>query len=516
MKSPPRELEIKLELTAAQMRKLHALIKSGEVETTGAQGMARLRSRYFDTPEWGLRQNGLSLRVRDSDEGRTQTVKVDGTAAAGVFDRIETETRIASAEPSVDAIEDKKLRRKVERLTSDSPLVPLFETDITRTTIVFGSPHGAQVEVALDSGAVVAGADRLVVQEVEIELKRGSPAALVAAARAIVGSGPVRPITSSKAERGYRLIGEKPRAHPVSVKPHAPVIDGTMPAGVALSEIFRATSEHVLQNWDLLVCQGHAEAAHQIRVGLRRFRTACLILLYAEDVQPIRDLARSARDTGREVGRLRDIDVLIGDIVAPLAGAPQISKGIELLRRRLVEERKASKASMLAALETPQFGLLRVELGLLSQALPELLERHPKAFQQPVGELAGRALSKLLRRALKRARHLSELTTEERHELRKSLKPFRYALEFLAPLYPQDDVRKLLACTTELQGSLGYLNDVALAESLIGRPWPEDARSADIDRAVGAVVGWHAARAEQAWGDVKAIWKRFERAAAAI
>jgi hypothetical protein len=32
-------------------------------------------------------------------------------------------------------------------------------------------------------------------------------------------------------------------------------------------------------------------------------------------------------------------------------------------------------------------------------------------------------------------------------------------------------------------------------------------------QALGAVIGWHAARSEQAWSGVMAAWKRFERAA---
>ena len=55
------ETELKLELTAEDAAALEASELLGPPE-----GVARLRSTYFDTPDCALREAGLSLRLRSS------------------------------------------------------------------------------------------------------------------------------------------------------------------------------------------------------------------------------------------------------------------------------------------------------------------------------------------------------------------------------------------------------------------------------------------------------------------
>ena len=54
--------------------------------------------------------------------------------------------------------------------------------------------------------------------------------------------------------------------------------------------------------------------------------------------------------------------------------------------------------------------------------------------------------------------------------MRIALKKLRYATEFFAALYPKKRTKPHLAALKELQDGLGHLNDVAVAERLIGSP----------------------------------------------
>lgn len=477
-----------------------------------AETTATLVSRYFDTANCSLRSAGLSLRVREIGERRLQTLKADKAVVGGVSNPIEIEAEINTDEPVVDAIDDKKLRRKVKRLLAKSPLVLLFSTEIRRTTTQFITAAGDTVEVALDSGLVRAGSKTMRLREAEIELKAGNPKALLAFVEEITGDGPIRPSLFSKADRGYLLLGE-PAAVPEVARSKSPRVEPGTTSDAAIGEICRTVSWQILNNWQMLGEHDDADAAHQLRVGLRRLRAVLRIMRTIVDDDTLRDLDCGAREVGRIVGSLRDLDVLLAEIITPLAMMDHVKNGIATVRRRVVAEKKARRKEVLAELRSTKFGLMRVELGLLPHLVSHLAKDHAKPFERPVEDLARRALQKLLRRVSEHGRNLSELTIEQRHELRKAIKPLRYSMEFFAPLYSQTKVKELLACAGELQTTLGYLNDVALADKLQKLDWSGNARAKEASQAVGAVIGWHAARFEQAWSEVKGTWKRFERAA---
>jgi len=95
----PREVELKLELDAQDAARLAdtSLVR-------GSQGRAEaLSTVYFDTRSLDLREAGLSLRVREVDRRRIQTIKAKRSAAAGLFDRDEWEQEIDGHEPDLAA-----------------------------------------------------------------------------------------------------------------------------------------------------------------------------------------------------------------------------------------------------------------------------------------------------------------------------------------------------------------------------------------------------------------------------
>ena len=100
--SSPREIELKLELSAADAKAL----RRSTTRTFGA-GTAKVQSLssvYFDTPKRLLLKNALALRVRSSADGHVQTVKCRDGAAAGLFSRSEWETTIDGREPDWQAL----------------------------------------------------------------------------------------------------------------------------------------------------------------------------------------------------------------------------------------------------------------------------------------------------------------------------------------------------------------------------------------------------------------------------
>src|SRR3990172_1995964 len=111
MAEPGREVELKLRVAPSQLRSLRSHPRIIAV-SQGAARTRRIRSRYFDTPDRDLARLGLALRVRFEGRTRTQSLKSRGTAVAGLFDRVECESRIGGDEPDLARLPDAALRAR--------------------------------------------------------------------------------------------------------------------------------------------------------------------------------------------------------------------------------------------------------------------------------------------------------------------------------------------------------------------------------------------------------------------
>ena len=510
----PRPLEapaIEIELTPAQMR-LAVSTRDVAGFVCGRSQTGKQRSVYFDTRDRALRAAGMSLSVRPSGDGWVQTLTSEHDAPSAAPGRSEIEATVGSGKPDIAAIAGKATRHKLAEAAGEARLVPVFDVALTRTSRGLATEAGDEIELILDKGVVSSGKRKESFNRARVTLKTGNPSALVTLASSMaVGEAPELS-SRSMADRGYRLADAQqgtPQGGAVKARPSP--IDPDMTAGEAMSAICGAAVAHILQNWSAVLEGDDPEAVHQLRVGLRRLRSALRILRGAADEPGFGVIGEKGRDLGVSVGRLRDVDVLLSDIVTPLAGTSQVAKGISDLRRSLSSERAKLRGEVLDALATREASRFRIELAVLPYLVSHAGREDAKPLRQPVPRFAHKALRKLLERATKRGRRLDELSIEERHELRKAMKSLRYGIDFFAPLYPAGEIKHLLSAAADLQDVLGYLNDVALAEQLMTFPTPEAARSGGMAHAIGAVIGWHAAQAEHAWISAKSAWKRFHR-----
>jgi CHAD domain-containing protein len=97
---------------------------------------------------------------------------------------------------------------------------------------------------------------------------------------------------------------------------------------------------------NMAVVQGlpDPEGPHQLRVGLRRLRSAFAALSTVLDSPEMTRLGQEARWLGREVGKLRDIEVVTNEIVPREAQAHPEQPGFpaiaDKLRREVAERRE--------------------------------------------------------------------------------------------------------------------------------------------------------------------------------
>jgi inorganic triphosphatase YgiF len=504
-----KELELKLELTPEELQRVGAHPALEDL-TVGKPVTRLLRSIYFDTPDHRLRARGISLRLRAIGDQWVQTVKAgQGGGRAGLKNGVanpdELEAVVAKPEPDLTAIDDLKMRRTIERVARRSALEPQFETIVTRTTRQLHSEKG-ELELALDEGVVRAGAaeDRLC--EAELELKAGSPECLLETAARLFSAAPIRLADATKAERGYELaLGRNDRSL-APLKAHNPTLTGDETCGEALAMFVESAAAQIVANRTAVLETDDPEGAHQLRVGLRRLRSALRAFRPIEDSAATRELARHARALGHSIGDLRNADIFIESIHAPVAATRKGEPGFAELREALLAHRAGMRTKARAALGSEEWSKLQLYLALWPQTVKDNAR-----LAIPVRRFADEALGRSWKRIARRGARLEILSLDERHEMRKALKSFRYAVEFFVSLYDGRKVERFVKDLKKLQDVFGYVNDVATAQVLNAIADKRCPDSTAAQRAAGYVLGWHQVRSEHAWDDVAGAWERLAK-----
>ena len=243
--------------------------------TAKSEARSTLVSTYYDTPTLALHRERLSLRVRKQGSEFVQTVKVEDPARLDILERGEWEDHIRSIWPVLDA---PKTGKRLRDWVRDEELRPVFTTTVTRTAIEISPDPSARIEAAIDEGEIRACSRGAAapISEIELELKKGDPRVIFDVALQLLETEPIRIEPCSKAERGYRLVGAD-RLMPQAVHVGPISLDPAMSVEAALQRIGRRCLTHVLSN-EQAALAGDPEGIHQMRVAVRRLRSALLAL----------------------------------------------------------------------------------------------------------------------------------------------------------------------------------------------------------------------------------------------
>jgi CHAD domain-containing protein len=339
-----------------------------------------------------------------------------------------------------------------------------------------------------------------------LELKAGSPVSLLETAATLFASGPCRLGHSSKAERGYNLVLGR---HDVSIVPKCavhPALGGDENCAEALSLFVGSANTQIVANRRVVLETDDPEGAHELRIGLRRLRSALRAFRPLNDTPALREMEDYAQELARTVGQLRDADVLIEDIYAPIAGKMKGEPGFPELRNGLVAYRVKIRDEVRQALSSEQWSKLQLYLALWPRTIAD-----DESLQTPVRDFAASALAKDWKKVAKLGAAIDSLSLKQRHELRKALKKFRYTAEFFGSLYAESRVARFVKRLKKLQAIFGYINDVATAKQLKAIAQEYCSNSQEAQRAAGYVLGWHDAEATHRWSATPDEWFRLKK-----
>lgn len=470
---------VEFELKFLVPRKARAVLRAALGERGAKPERRRLVARYFDTADRRLARTGMSLRLRREGRRWVQTLKAGGEAALARFEH-EVPRPDGTLDASVHAGTPTG-DRVAGLLAGGEPLVQRYGTDIRRVTRRLRM-RGTIVELAFDEGRITAQDREWPVCELEFELLTGSRAGLFALAGQWRARFGLMLDVRSKAGRGDALADGRPASAP---RRAMPVV---LARGACVDEAWRAVLDEciaqVLVNAAGLAASlgvetaatqagpelpdaGRAELVHQLRIGLRRLRSA--FRLFRGWVTPVPEsIDDGARELFRALGAARDRDVLAHVIEPALqrAGAPGAPEPGDHTATA-----PGDPVALVAADAAQHWLLVLLAWRHGLDAAGSLSPGRDEASVEAASEAPAPArLAPLVRRRLARwqrtigtgARDFAQLDDPARHALRRRTKRLRYAAEFVQPLFPGKEMRRFVERLQAAQQVLGELGDLAL------------------------------------------------------
>lgn len=484
------EFELKFEIPRSSLKRLSVTLQDGKVTRQ------RLQASYFDTPDGALSQHGIVVRLRKEGRRWYQTAKAP---TADPLARLEHNAALppqpAGSVPVLDLARHQgtPVGHAVEKALGVTapgsyPVLDLmYGVDVQRVTLLV--VHGVStVEIALDQGRVFTNGQSQTICELEFELKEGSPLDAVALARQWRAEHGLWISTIAKSMKGQRLRSAVPFGEATSAA--SPQFARHACGQEMITKVVEACLSQILPNMSELASGSkHPDHIHQLRVGVRRLRTA---LRELSDLTDAIDPAWESHlvQAFSELGRHRDYShmelVVQPQLLA--AGGPTMRFGDAT--HHLTDPGDIVRS---ADFQNTLLGLL----SLLHRAPPQTPDK-PDALKNAISQ----RLEMLHTRALHDGKRFLALDEEHQHRVRKHLKRLRYLIEFAAPLFSARKLNRMVAKLKPLQDALGQHNDELTAL----HAWRELANN-DPNAWFG--VGWLSARkqpnAKRCFKEIKAF-----------
>ena len=447
----------------------------------GARREPRLfDSTYYDTDDRRLAREGVTLRRRVENGVGAWQLKLPKGAA-----RLELELEGDEAIPHRAAALLTGLARR-------RPLVPVACLRTHRETVIVQQNGSVLAEVVLDGVSVLEG-ERVAggFEELEIELYDGSDDDLRRLERLLRGAGAKDAASSSKLAR---VLGVEPPRR-AKLGPGASPVE-------ALRAALRDQLSEILAHDPGTRLGTDDEDLHQLRVATRRLRAFLRASRSFVDEEWAEELRAELGWLGSELGRVRDLDVLIEHLKDESASLERDeAKSFRPILTALGRERGRQRRTLLR--------------GLASDRYLALLDRL-ETVDPPIRETET-TLEAIWRREYRRLRRAMEELGDSPvddvlHGARIHAKRARYAAELARPALGKRAL-PFLDAAKELQDVLGIHQDAVVAEQALRE-------SVAAHPAAGVAVGRLIERERQRRVEMRrtyrAAWKQLDRAGRAI
>jgi CHAD domain-containing protein len=444
---------------------LAALSQAFTVTPEAGEPGARRRT-WLDTFDWRLYRAGLMLQFEQARRGgRLLISRADGTPQAE-----QPVTGWSSRRPALD-LPPGPVRDRIMVLISPRALLPIVRATSTvsvmrllnadgKTVARLVAEHITVTAVAAGptaAGPISAGTTAELPLRLAVGTVRGYPAQARKAASLLAAVTGVSHSSQSVFTAALTALGRHPADYTSGVDAE---ITAMMPGSIAVARLLLRLLDTLEQNVDGVLRDIDTEFLHDLRVAVRRTRSAIKLL---GEVLPA-DLAKHYAAEFKWLGDLttptRDLDVHLlgfGPMTEQLVAASPAD--LEPFRAFLVRRRAREFRRLATALRGPRFRAItddwRKVLLEIRDAAPRRRRREPTA-----AELALRTTERAFGRIVTQGNAITQDSPPESlHDLRKRAKELRYLLEFFASLHDPVAYRKVVGDLKSLQDCLGDFQD---------------------------------------------------------
>jgi CHAD domain-containing protein len=240
------------------------------------------------------------------------------------------------------------------------------------------------------------------------------------------------------------------------------------PAGeVVLAYLNAQTAK--LSTLDLAVRRDKPDAVHQMRVTVRRLRSALQSFTGILSGANTEHLRAELKWLGGVLGEARDNEVLAGHLHSGLKALPTelvLGPAQARITKHFAPHEVSSRKAVLDALDSERYQALRAELGRLLDSPPLTA-----AAAEPAGKALPPAIGQAYRRTRRRMRRASHAPAGQKrdvalHETRKAAKRARYAAEVTEPALGKKTgkkARRFGKRMKSVQSALGAHQDAVIA-----------------------------------------------------
>ncbi len=391
--------------------------------------------------------------------------------------------------------------------TLPTPLAPLAAFE-GRHTISVHQFDGQAVTLVIAKGILRAVTAERPVARIWLT---GDEQAVRSAALLIAGAIPLAvPLASLAAEAIALALGRPAAARHAG----APVLPAeTMAVADALKHILGHLTDVILANAPAAarLDANSPEAVHQMRVAVRRARSALSIFRTAMPENSLNAIGDSLKDLGARLGPTRDWDVFVDETMPDIQQALLNDERLERLIGAAARRRRECQKALGSYLDSPAFRSLGIELAWFIAAT----FWHPPAVpdgetEQPPGlvAFADQVLQHRWKKLVTSGKRIEELDIPSLHGIRLRAKRARYAAEMFSTLHRGKVANRFIRRLSVLQQRLGVLNDGAVATHLLAELGGPAGRHA---YATGLVIGFLAARAAKIRPGIETAFERFRR-----
>jgi CHAD domain-containing protein len=473
-------------------------------------GASARQHTWLDTFDWRLYRAGLVLEYEHARRGGRLLLSRNSTPQAEqpVQGWRSSRSRLAADLPAGP------VRDQILKLASPRALLPIATAVGTATVTRLLNVDGKTVaRLIVDRSSVTRGdrtvplPPRLAITEV-----RGYPGQARRAAQLVAGVPGVGLVERSTFATALAALGRHPDDYSGGVTAE---ITPQMPASVAVATLLLGLLDTLEQNVDGTLRDIDIEFLHDLRVAVRRTRSAIKLLgdvlpdglaaAYAGEFKWLGDLTTPTRDL--------DVHLLGFDALAEsLVGASPAD--LEPFRAFLARRRVREVRRLAAGLRSARF---RALTDHWRKALTEVLDASRPSEGSAVLTADGLRVARTARTFRKVAARGAAITAdsppESLHDLRKRCKELRYVLEFFAPLHDPVIYRKALGDLKQLQDCLGEFQDSqvqreeihALADAMLA----DRAAPASTLLAMGEIAANLALRQDEARAEFAQRFARF-------